>query len=386
MRRSLKSNHLGNIRMSYTKDPQTGDLKILEENHYYPFGLKHSRYAPLVGRMSAINNDTDKAIVPINPNDQFARQSVYKYKYNGKELQDELGLGLYDYGARNYDPALGRWFGIDNASEKYYRHSPYHYAGNNPVRNIDLDGNEFTEDAWEWVNKLIADINSRQNSNNDDIAKYQAKIEAGGNKRQLNSWNKKIANYKANNAELEGVRGEIATLAGSDQVYDVVPGGSTQTDMMGNRKTTNSFGFNFNNGRAEIKVSSGTSLDLFAHELKHAYQFERGEISVGSIFKNHPNLGTGTLFYDKYDELEAYKRGNLFGGSETYTNINQLPEMYDRINNNVSNINSVSTRHPGFKRAVQNNNVQALQQFSNSINTAFRVNGRTYYPGQKVSQ
>ena len=66
--------------------------EIVSETNYYPFGLAHKGYNEHV-------NST-------NLGEQF--------KFNGKELNDEMDLGWYDFGARNYDASLGRWFNVGN--------------------------------------------------------------------------------------------------------------------------------------------------------------------------------------------------------------------------------------------------------------------------------
>ena len=102
--------HLGNVRLVMGSPTGSGG-QVEERNDYYPFG----------GLIADLG-------------------SVQPYKYNGKELDTKKGLNWYDYGARMYDAALGRWHKIDPMTEKYYSVSPYAYCSSNPVNAIDYQG------------------------------------------------------------------------------------------------------------------------------------------------------------------------------------------------------------------------------------------------------
>jgi len=129
------TDHLGNVRLSFLNNGSGAE--VLEENNYYPFGLKHEGYNILTGN-------------PANQN-----------KYNGKELQE---FGMYDYGARFYMPDIGRWGVMDAMSEKYRRHSPYNYAVNNPIMFTDPDGNDIQtfsgSDAQQLYTAYVATMST----------------------------------------------------------------------------------------------------------------------------------------------------------------------------------------------------------------------------------
>jgi RHS repeat-associated protein len=86
---------------------------MVSKDAYYPFGMR-------IAGLSQTVDDPDP-----------------RYKYNGKELDEEKGLNWLAYGARYYDPEIGRWHVVDPAGEFW---SVYLYVANNPVNFIDPDG------------------------------------------------------------------------------------------------------------------------------------------------------------------------------------------------------------------------------------------------------
>ena len=117
------TDHLGSVRM--VVDEAGTPLQV---NHFDPFGneLDMSLSSNLIGHDPVLAGTTD-----INP-----------YKFGGKEW--DASLSMYDFSARMYHPAIGRFTTMDPLCEKYYSVSPYAYCNNNPIRFIDPFG------LWHW--------------------------------------------------------------------------------------------------------------------------------------------------------------------------------------------------------------------------------------------
>ena len=124
------TDHLGNIRVSYGLNASNIPT-ILEENNYYPYGLNHKNYNVTKRGYGMIEGELDI---------EACSNCSYRYKYNGKELQEELGLNMYSMDMRQYDPAIARWVVQDPVV--HHSISPYAAFNNNPVYFSDPDGRD----------------------------------------------------------------------------------------------------------------------------------------------------------------------------------------------------------------------------------------------------
>jgi RHS repeat-associated protein len=111
--------HLGNTRTVVKKEENSYNYSMVQDNHYYAFGLK-------------IENLSSNAVPGAN-----------RYTYNGKEIDRDLNW--LHYGARFYDPAVGRWW-VTDAADQY--NSPYSYVGSSPILFLDKDGNWANPPSW----------------------------------------------------------------------------------------------------------------------------------------------------------------------------------------------------------------------------------------------
>jgi RHS repeat-associated protein len=124
--------HLTNVRTVFRDEDANGYIstsEIRQRNDYYAFGMEHK----------------GSTLGSVNPS------KANRYKYNGKEIVNEMDLSVYDYGARYYDPSIGRWGAVDPLASEYPGFSPYHFVYNNPIKHYDPTG--AAPDDWYRNNK-----------------------------------------------------------------------------------------------------------------------------------------------------------------------------------------------------------------------------------------
>jgi len=149
------TNHLGNVMATISdKRLQTGSSTpyylpdVVTQQDYYSFG------APQPG---------DRTYV-------YLTRNAYRYGFNGKENDDDVGKGTgnqQDYGMRIYDPRVGRFFSEDPLFKNFPWYSVYQSTGDNPIKYIDLDGEEPKEKTINYGRNLVlgnANVNTLQNS------------------------------------------------------------------------------------------------------------------------------------------------------------------------------------------------------------------------------
>ena len=288
------------------------------------------------------------------------------YLFNAKEFDEETGL--YYYGARYYDSRLAMWYSVDALAEKYPNMGGYVYCAGNPVKLVDVDGNEFDEISEALVAKVETEAGMRISQLTNKNAKLQdrlnnstglGKIFNGLRAKRIQSNNNRIEGYKA-------AKNEINVLRTSTQMYSVIA--SDEYSKRIDDFTTNvtaATRFNSKTSTVELVVPKGSSfVGLLAHELKHAYQFEMGEFSF--------NGSGGFPFYDITDEYEAYDRGTLFGQSSPAREI--INRDYSNLQKNECSVNSCFTEEQ--KQATTFN--VSLTNLAKRYKTIFRYQGVTY--------
>ena len=274
--------HLGNNRAVVS---EAGTMEQTTE--YYPFG--------------GIYGD-----VSTNPGLQL-------YKYNGKEFDHSLGLDLYDYGARLYDPALVVvWTGGDPLVDEYGGISPYAYCGNNPVNAIDPDGKKLIL-VGTWEQRMLI-LRQMQKLTNDKLGMKRNTGEIiimnRGSKnlnRNLKTGSSLISSVISN--EHTATIGLTTNSSHAHRVYrlDAINGKGTDTQIWYNIEVR-PFVLTKDEGTGKINKEAIPSQIVLGHELIHGLRSMNGTGRHSDIRKEYKYTDTqgGVWSYrEKQEELET---------------------------------------------------------------------------------
>lgn len=301
------TDHLGNVRSTFTTDG-VGGLTQKSINDFDPLGVRNN-----VG---------------------LANNTVNRFELQGKERDETFGLRRVNFGARSYNPTIGRLDKVDNFADKYDYMSSYQYCANNPLRFTEVNGDSLTMSYFD----------------------------AGGNSQKINYGFTESGGYGfyhtdgsayrlGTNDFVDKTEGALAKLglgAAGRRTIDFISGNEqTVTIGRGNKNDfndkTNTVGFN-PNSKNQIPTENGLENPIsyisLGHELGHAEDKLFGGLNTNKTWNG-------------YAEAEKYAshKENLFRGENGLS----LRTTYGIMKDNATNLLS-----PDFNSKIIDKNGNSL--------------------------
>ncbi len=276
------SNHLGNVLVVITDRPIAVSTDgttvshygadVLRSTDYYPFGME------MVGRTSGADN--------------------YRYGFNGKEDNREWGNQLIqDYGFRLYNPAIGKFLSVDPLAPDYPWYTPYQFAGNGPITNVDLDGLE-PKASTENRNRVEGILTNKIGNG------YLLDATTGSFNSSPDTWWRRAQNLSKNSGNREyfkliGITGEALAA----QIIDNSWLALTVADFPGARAPVHVIGAHFNIlGDTDDEGGNGLPIvDMIGGTYDYAIKLKRNRLRL--LFK--PNVSG--LVISAYDQTGVFE-------------------------------------------------------------------------------